>query len=127
MESHSEDEGKKLPTESADLEFITFTDFNQTTHPETKKRVRSHVMHRVQRNLRGEKRKEKKGEIVLDLSLLSQANIGPSRDPSNSMLTPAVVARPYDLGAGRSDPFVKYPIDMDVRTHELFDHCKDYL
>jgi hypothetical protein len=127
MESRSEDEGKKLPAESTDLEFITFTDFNQTTHPETKKRVRSHVMHRVQRNLRNEKRKEKEGEIVLDLSSLSQANSGPSRDPSNSMLASAVVPRPYDLGAGRSDPFVKYPIDMNVRTHELFDHCKDYL
>jgi hypothetical protein len=127
MESHSEDEGKKLPAESTDLEFITFTDFNQTTHRETKKRVRSHVMRRVQRNLRSEKRKENEGEIVLDLSLLSQVNTGPSQDPSISMLAPAVVPRPYDLGAGRSDPFVKYPIDMDVRTHELFDHCKDYL
>jgi hypothetical protein len=127
MESHSEDEGKKLSAESADLEFITFTDFNQTTHPETKKKVRSHVMHRVQRNSRSEKRKEKKGEIVLDLSLLSQTNTSPLLDPSNSMLAPAVVPRPYDLGAGRSDPFVKYPIDMDVRTHELFDHCKNYL
>jgi hypothetical protein len=126
MEPRSEGEGEKLPAESTDLEFITFTDLNQTTHPETKRRVRSHVMRRVQRNLRSEQQKEE-GEIVLDLSLLSQANTSPSRDPSNSMLASAVVPRPYDLGAGRSDPFVRYPIDMNVRTYELFDHCKDYL
>jgi hypothetical protein len=127
MEPRSEGEGEKLPAESTDLEFITFTDLNQTTHPQTKSRIRSHVMRRVQRNLRSEKQNEKEGEIVLDLSLLPQANTGPSRDPSNSMLVPAVVPRPYDLGAGRSDPFLKYPIDMDLRTHELFDHCKNYL
>ena len=114
-------------TESTDLEFITFTDFSQTTHPETKKKVRSHVMHQVQRNLRSEKRKGKKREAVLDLSLLSQANTGPSQDLGGSALALAVVPRPNDLGAGRSDPFAKYPIDMDLRTHELFDHCKDHL
>jgi len=127
MEPCSEGEGEKLPAESTDLEFITFTDLNQTTHPQTKRRVRSHVMRRVQRNLRSEKQKEKEGEIVLDLSLLPQVNAGSSRDPSNSMLVPAVVPRPYYLGAGRSDPFLKHPIDMDLRTHELFDHCKNYL
>ena len=126
MESRSEDEEGKLPAESTDLEFLTFTDFNQTTHPETKKRIRSHVMHQVHRKSRTVKRKEKKGEVVLDLSPLSQANSCPSR-PSNSMLVPAVMSGLYDLGAGRSDPFANYPIDMNVRAHELFDHCKDYL
>ncbi len=126
MESSSEDEGKNLPAQSPDLEFITFTDFDQTKRPETKKRVRSHVMKRVQQNLRRGNRRQREGEIVLDFSLPSQANFGPSQYSGNSMLASAVVQHPYDLGAGRSDPFVKYPIDMDMRTHELFDHCKDY-
>jgi hypothetical protein len=125
MDSHSEDEGRELP-EAADLEFITFTDINQTTHPETKKRVRSHVMHRVQQSLRSGKGKEKEREIVLDLSSLPQANTGPSCGLSNSVLAHAGMPHPYDLGAGRADPFVKYPINMDIRTHELFDHCKDH-
>jgi hypothetical protein len=127
MEPYSEDGGSEFSVESTDLEFITFTDFNQTTHPETKKRVRSHVMHQVQRNLKSEKRKGKEKEAVLDLSLLLQAsNPRLLQEPGNSILTPTTMPCPHDLGAGRSDPFVKYPIDMDVRTHELFNHCKGY-
>src|SRR5579862_1203639 len=127
MEPHTVDGGNDLPAESTNLEFITFTDLNQTTHPETKKRVRSHVMHQVRRNLRSEKQKGKEKEVVLDLSLLPQANSSPPQDPGNSILAVTKAPHPQDLGAGRSDPFAKYPIDMDVRTHELFDHCKGYL
>lgn len=128
MGSHSEEQEGKPSAELTDLEFITFTDPDQITHSDTKKRVRSHVMRRVQRNLKKERGKGKEGEIILDLSLLSQANAGPLRDnPSDSMLAPAALPHPYGLGAGRSDPFVKYPIDMDVRTRQLFDHCKDHL
>jgi hypothetical protein len=84
-------------------------------------------MHRVQWKARSEKRKERKGLVVLDISSLSQADAGLSRDPANSMLGPPIVPHLCGLGAGRSDPFARYPIDMDVRTHELFDHCKIYL
>jgi hypothetical protein len=126
MELDSEEKEKTLITDATDLEFITFTDYNQTSSPETRKRVRSHVMHRVQQKLKNKKRKEKEGEVVLDLSLLQQADMYLSRDPSNSMSTRAVVPHPYNLGSGRSDSFTKYPIEMNVRTHELFDHCKDF-
>ncbi|PVH77033.1 hypothetical protein DL98DRAFT_574048 [Cadophora sp. DSE1049] len=34
------------------------------------------------------------------------------------------VPHPGDLGAGRSDPFTRYPIDMSPQTHELFDHLR---
>ena len=69
---------------------------------------------------------ERDGEIVLDLSALSQASAGPLRNPSNFISGPLVVPHPSGLGAGRSDPFAQYPIEMDVRCHELFDHCKTY-
>jgi hypothetical protein len=127
IDSKAEEEDVTQPSNPPDLQFLTFTDFNQTTDPETKKKVRSHVMHRVQRNLRSERRKGKAGEIVLDISSLSQAHAGPSQDPANSMLGPLVAPHPCGLGAGRSDPFTQYPIDMDLRTHELFDHCRIYL
>ena len=127
IEPQAEYDSDTEPPESTDLQFLTFTDINQTTDPKTKKKVRSHVMHRVQRKARSEKRKERKGQIVLDISSLSHADAGPSRDPTNSMLGPPIVPHPCGLGSGRSDPFARYPIDMDVRTHELFDHCKIYL
>lgn len=126
MESHSEDKEERLLAKATDFEFITFTDINQTRHPETRKRVRSHVMHRVKRNLRNRQQTEQKGAIVLDLSSLSQTNTGELGGPNNSLLAARIVPYPYGLGAGRSNPFVKYPIDMNLRTHELFDHCKDH-
>ncbi len=127
IESQAECNREIEPSESTDLQFLTFTDINQTTDSKTKKKIRSHVMHRVQRNVKSEKRKGKEREIVLDISSLSQADAGPSRDSTHSMLGRPIVPHPCGLGAGRSDPFAKYPIDMDVRTHELFDHCKIYL
>ena len=125
-DSQSEEDEETQPADSADLQFINFTDFDQTTTPETKKKVRSHVMHRVQQNLRSGKRRTKEGEIVLDISLLSQDTAGSTRDPATSMSGPLVAPHPSGLGAGRSDPFARYPIDMNVRTHELFDHGKFY-
>ena len=117
--------GKGLPQseEPAGLQFLTFTHVNQTTDPETKRKVRSHVMHGVQQKLRSEKGREKgkeKGKFVLDISLLSQ----PDRGTSTHELAPPILLHLGTLGAGRSDPFKQYPIAMDVRTHELYDHCK---
>ena len=101
----------------ASLQFLTFTHVNQTTDPKTKRKVRSHVMHRVQQRLRSGKRK---GNIVLDISSLSQPDEGPSNYVPASLPFPG----PGTLGSGRSDPFKPYPIEMDVRTHELYDHRK---
>src|SRR5438105_2880365 len=123
IESLAEYDRDIEPSESTDLQFLTFTDMNQTTDQKTKKKVRSHVMHRVHRKARSEKRNERKGQIVLDISSLSHADAGSSRNLTNSMLGPPIVPHPCGLGAGRSDPFARYPIDMDARTHELFDHC----
>jgi hypothetical protein len=111
--------------ESTELRFLTFTDFNQTVDSETKKQVRSHVQSRLQgerRSVRERARERKLRRLVEDVSSLSNANAGPSQDPRNSMLSQAVIPRPGGLGAGRSDPFKQYPIEMDVRMHELYDH-----
>lgn len=97
-----------LPTESTSLQFVTFTNFNQTTTAETKRRVRSHAQRRVQEK----KRQEKREDTEKDISLLSNA------DALRSLSI-----RPCRLGSGRSNPFASYPIEMNLRAHELFDHC----
>lgn len=96
------------PIGSTSLQFVTFTNFNQTTTTETKKRVRSHAQRRVQEK----RRQERREGIAKDTLPLSNADaprslsIGPCR-----------------LGSGRSNPFTSYPIEMNLRAHELFDHC----
>lgn len=105
---------------SADLRFLTFTNFSQTTDAATRRKVRSHVMHGVQQNLKRGKAKERRGDIELDISALPQATAGPLRQAPGQL----IVSNPQDLGAGSSDPFSRYPIQMDVRSHELFAHCK---
>ena len=101
----------RLP-ESKNFQFLTFTDFQQTTDPQTKKKVRSHVMHRVHQTIRSGGRTRKEGVVVLDISSL----LGGLQSP----LVPA----PRALGAGRLNPFAKYPITMNARTLQLFDHRK---
>jgi hypothetical protein len=108
----------------SDLQFMTFTDIRQTANAETKKKVRSHVQSRIQREIRNQKSKEKKGEIALNISALSQSGGIPPQPLADSKPWSLVTRAPIRLGAGRSDPFKSYPIGMDVRTHELFDHCK---
>lgn len=106
--------------EVGELKFLTFTDFAQTTKPETKRQVRSHVMSRVQKQFRDGKREAKKNQIELVTSPLVQ-DVQGNDDQSGEG---AVIPHPRDMGSGRSDPFAQYPIDMSIRTHELFDHCK---
>ncbi|OBT53596.1 hypothetical protein VE04_06287 [Pseudogymnoascus sp. 24MN13] len=108
MASTSSSTGSSIhPTEPTSLQFVTFTSFDQTTTAETKRRVRSHAQRRVQ----DRRRQEKKNGIAKDISSLSNAdtlgslNVGLCR-----------------LGSGRSDPFTLYPIEMNLRAHELFDH-----
>lgn len=108
----------------SDLQFMIFTDYKQTANAETKRKVRSHVQSRIQRDVRNQKSKEKKGEIALNISALSQSGGNPSQPPADSKTWSLVTRAPMRLGAGRSDPFKSYPIEMDVRTHELFDHCE---
>jgi len=108
----------------SDLQFVTFTDIKQTVNAETKKKVRSYVQSRIQRDVRNQKSKERKSEIVLNISALSQNGGTPSQSPTNSAPWSLVAHPSMRLGSGRSDPFKSYPIEMDVRTHELFDHCK---
>jgi hypothetical protein len=106
------------------FEFLIFTDLSQTTDRKTKTKVRSHVMHGIQRAIRSEKEKKKDGEIVLDISALSQGEAHSPQFPANSISCSSNLPHPRGLGAGRSDPFKQYPIDMNVRTNELFDHCR---
>jgi hypothetical protein len=105
--------------EPAGLQFLTFTHVDQITDPETKRKVRSHVMHGVQQKLRGGKGNEKgKGieDVVLDISSLSETHLGPS-DYHHGL------SYPGSLGSGQSDPFKQYPVAMNIRSHELYDHC----
>jgi len=111
----------------ADLKFLNFTSYNQTIDPETKRRVRSHVMHRVQQDLRRHNGRQKKSQVVLDISSLFQRSQDVLQVTPEPTLGQLLVPSPLGLGAGRSDPFALYPIDMDIRTHELFDHCKNCL
>jgi hypothetical protein len=77
--------------------FISFTEPGHMKHRRTKKTIRSYVMRRFKESSRPER------EIV-----------------KHSVKLP----HPNYLGSGRSNPFTKYPIEMDLRAHELFDYCK---
>lgn len=107
-----------------DLQFLTFTDIAQTRDPKTKKKVRSHIQHGRQRSLGHGKHNNRRGEVVLDTSLLVQHNASSAYPANESMRVAPYVPHPSDIGAGRSDPFRRYPINMTIRTHELFDHRK---
>jgi len=54
------------------------------------------------------------------------ANPGPlpEIDPSENVRrqNEEIIARIERLWAGRSDPFARYPIKMNLRAHELIDH-----
>ena len=106
------------PDNANKFQFLTFTDFQQTVDPRTKRKVRSHVMHRVHRTMRSGERAEKEGVIVLDTSSLFEEPAPQQRQPL------AALPGPSTLGAGRSNPFANYPIPMSQRTQYLFDHCK---
>ncbi|KAH8803671.1 hypothetical protein F5884DRAFT_511447 [Xylogone sp. PMI_703] len=117
---------KDEPSEAQEFQFLTFTNLSQTAHPETRRRVRSHAMHRVQRSLRA-RRQERNETIVLNISPLMEASSSSQQSLQGQELGTSLVSlrstpHPSDLGSGRSDPFKQYPIDMDLRTHELFDH-----
>ncbi|KAH7383111.1 hypothetical protein BKA64DRAFT_177854 [Cadophora sp. MPI-SDFR-AT-0126] len=106
-----------------DLQFLTVTDLAEFRDPQTKRKVRSHIQRGRQRHLRhGEH--SRKDEIVLDTSSLSAAHEKRSHLADQLIQIAPQLPHPSDLGAGRSDPFKRYPIDMNLRTHELFDHLQ---
>ena len=109
------------PEVANNFQFLTFTDFQQTVDPRTKRKVRSHVMHRVHRTMRSGERSEKEGVIVLDTSSLFEQ---PPTPPQGQDL--AALPGPSTFGAGRSNPFANYPIPMNMRTQHLFDHCRHF-
>ncbi len=106
-----------------ELHFLTATDLAQFRDPQTKKKVRSHIQRGRQRN-RKQAHHNRKGEFVLDTSMLAPTGSSSSNQANEKLGTALSVPHPSDLGSGRSDPFKRYPIDMSLRNHELFDHCK---
>lgn len=77
LESDRREDGNILERRGK-LEFITFTDLSQTAAPETKRKIRSHTQRRVQEKLRKARGPEKDGEIILDISSLSNIEAAPS-------------------------------------------------
>lgn len=105
-----------------DFQFLTFSNFNDTKAKETKSRVRSHVMFGIHQSKRTGKRNKPSGSIDLDASSLLNPNpppLQPAAAPSLDLAKPG----PDRLGSVRTDPFQQYPIEMNQRTLELYDHC----
>ena len=102
--------------QDAGLQFLNFSNFEETKAKKTKSRVRSHVMQGVHQQKKSGKRSSPRDSFDLDTSslLLSKPPVVQQR--------PAV-ASPSRMGAGRNDPFQQYPIEMNQRTLELYDHC----
>lgn len=111
--------------EKSDLKFINYTDAEQITEPERRRKVRRHVMRRVQQDVRSRIQSTRpNSKIVLDIAPLR--TLVPRPSLSEAQIEPGILTRPESLGGGRSNPFIRYPIDMNLRAHELFDHCKFY-
>jgi len=110
--------------EKSDL-FINYTDVEQITEPERRRKVRRHVMRRVQQDMRSRTQSTRaNSKILLDIAPLRA--LVPRTSLSEAQIQPGISTRPESLGGGRSNPFIRYPIDMNLRAHELFDHCKFY-
>jgi hypothetical protein len=60
------------PASPPRLQFITFTTLDQSRNRQTRKKVRQHVMHGVRHSSKKDfgKRKQRAGEIALDISSL---------------------------------------------------------
>lgn len=46
-----------------------------------------------------------------------------STEPGSSVTSPPIIL-PLDPGAGRHDPFVRYPVPMSIRMHEIVDQSE---
>lgn len=108
--------------DQSSLNFLIFTDLRQATLPQTRKQVRSHVMRGVHRRRKREFPPGKNTKIVLDTSSLLNP---PSSTGQQLPLVPQTGRiSPRTLAAAQVDPFGIYPIPMNMRTHELFHHCR---
>jgi hypothetical protein len=123
VEQNKEEEREHRPRQGAGFQFLNFSNFNDTKAKETKSRVRSHVMHGVHQKKKGGKESRPSGSIDLDTSLLTP-NSQVMQPQPGSVLPTLVSVSPKRIGAGRNDPFQRYPIKMNQRTLELYDHCK---
>ncbi|RDL34426.1 uncharacterized protein BP5553_07554 [Venustampulla echinocandica] len=115
-------DGEAQPGLLKELQFITFTDFKQTTNAETKKIVRSHARRRAHHDTRGECI-SKRGVIVLDPAPLIGER-SPAQQDGDPEKPPAKLPSPSRLGAGRLDPFAAHPIPMSMKIRELVDHLR---
>ncbi len=122
VEQNEEDEEQPRSAHAADFQFLNFSNFNETKAKKTKSRIRSHVMHGVHQKKKSGKGSRPSGFIDLDTSLLAPKPHASPPHPSPGLPNLAS-ASPERMGAGRNDPFQRYPIEMNHRTLELYDHC----
>jgi hypothetical protein len=115
------------PAQDAGFQFLNFSNFNDTKAKETKSRVRSHVMHGVHQKKRSGRQNIPGGSIDLDTSALLPPEPQATQPHPDPNLPDLALAGPDRMGAGRNDPFQRYPIDMNQRTLELYDHRKSFL
>jgi hypothetical protein len=123
VEQNKEDEDERPnPAHDSGFQFLNFSNFNETKAKETKSRVRSHVMHGVHQKKKSGKESRPSGSIDLDISLLPLRPQATQPEP-DLVLPNLESASPERMGSGRHDPFQRYPIEMNERTLELYDHC----
>jgi hypothetical protein len=122
-----QDQAQPQPSQDAGFQFLNFSNFHATKTKETKSRVRSHVMHGIHQSKKLGKRSRPGGSIDLEISALFQPQPQASQQLSDDTRPDAAVAGPSRLGSGRTDPFQRYPIEMNQRRLELYDHCKYFL
>jgi hypothetical protein len=118
----SKEGGQPRTGEGGAFQFLNFSNFDDTKAKETKSRVRSHVMHGVHQSKKGGKKNRPSGAIVLDTSSLLATKTQATKQSPETTLPDTALERPDRLGAGRNDPFQQYPIEMNRRTLELYDH-----
>jgi hypothetical protein len=126
-ESEEGEQDRFKPAQDVSFQFLNFSNFNDTKAKETKSRVRSHVMHGVHQSKKGGKRSKPGGSIDLDTSALLHLETQATQQHLEAIPPAATVAGPSRLGSGRNDPFQQYPIEMNQRTLELYDHCTCFL
>jgi hypothetical protein len=123
VEQNKEDEDERPnPAHDSGFQFLNFSNFIETKAKETKSRIRSHVMHGVHQKKKSGKESRPSGSIDLDISLLPLRPQATQPEP-DLVLPNLESASPERMGSGRNDPFQRYPIEMNERTLELYDHC----
>jgi hypothetical protein len=112
------------PSQDVDFQFLTFSNFSDTKAKETKSKVRSHVMHGVHHKKKNGRQRVPKGSIELNIYSLPRLKLQATQQHADSVLPNAALTGPDRLGAGRNDPFQRYPIRMNHRALEIYDHRK---